>query len=437
MDPGKRKALCLCVMVFTMPLLSYTVFLEEREASVFLRRSRRANSWFEEFKAPSLERECYEEVCSYEEAKEIYQDKQRTDEFWRKYTDGDQCLSNPCINGGTCFDQHEAYTCSCVYPFEGRNCEKNMNDELKCDNNNGQCEHFCHDTPTTIRTCSCVEGYALGENGLSCIPTVQYPCGKKPVVKKVRTLHRIVGGETCPKGFCPWQAALFQTKKFICGGALIAPTWVITAAHCVSALKESQLSVVLGEHKLSEDEGTEQERNISEIIVHKKYTGRKYNYNNDIALLKLDQPVNYTDYVVPLCLPLRLFAVRVLQSIKYSTVSGWGRLLEGGATPDVLRHVQMPRVSIQECIQQTQMNISENMFCAGFTDGSKDACKGDSGGPHVTQYKNTFFLTGIVSWGMGCAQKDKYGVYTRLSKYVDWIQDHMTRNSSEINTTLY
>ncbi|XP_063300736.1 coagulation factor VII [Pelobates fuscus] len=438
MDPGQRKVPCLFFMVLTMPLLTFTVFLQEQKASSFLKnRIRRANSFSEEwFKPGSVERECNEELCSYEEALEIFKDERRTKQFWETYTDKDECISNPCQNGGTCIDDHHSYTCSCPPAYEGRNCDKDKNDEFRCVNKNGNCEHFCHDNTTTGRKCSCAEGYTLGEDQLSCKPAVKYPCGKIPVLRKAKNLLRIVGGEICPKGHCPWQAALFQDKKFICGGSLVAPIWIITAAHCVRTANRKQLTVVLGEHQLSEIEGTEQERNVSEIIVHAKYVGRSLNYDNDIALLKLDLPVNYTDYVVPLCLPDKVLSANELLRVRYSTVSGWGRLLEGGATPDFLRRVLMPRVLSQDCIQQTKVNITQNMFCAGFKNGTKDACKGDSGGPHASHYKDTYFLTGIVSWGLGCAQPEKYGVYTRLSMYIDWLKDHMNKNSSEINITL-
>lgn len=135
--------------------------------------------------------------------------------------------------------------------------------------------------------------------------------------------------------------------------------------------------------------------------------------------------MNLTDYVVPICLPEKRFAVYELSSIKFSTVSGWGRLLDGGATSSVLMRVDLPRVKTQECEKETDLNLTENMFCAGDLTGVKDSCKGDSGGPHATKYKNTWFLTGIVSWGKGCAVKGRYGVYTRVSKYIDWLKKHM------------
>ncbi|KAM4795950.1 coagulation factor VII [Rhinophrynus dorsalis] len=426
MAPGQKKSLCLCFITILLPLLTSAVFLQEKEADSLLRsRIRRANSWFEELKPGSLERECIEEVCSYEEVREIFQDERRTKDYWKKYTDEDQCLSNPCQNGGSCFDHHQSYVCNCVLGYEGRNCETNRNDALQCIYDNGRCEQFCRDNSSTGRQCYCAEGYALGQDGTSCVSVVDYPCGKIPVLRNVKGRSRIVGGEQCPKGECPWQALLIQGSTFICGGTLIAPSWVITAAHCVKQLGQNKLTVVLGEHRIGKAEGTEQERKVSKIIIHEDYVGAKNSNDHDIALLKLNNSVNYTDYVVPLCLPEKKFAARQLSSVWFSTVSGWGRLLESGATPEVLRRVQLPRVKTQECIEQTNMNITQNMFCAGYIDGSKDSCKGDSGGPHATEYKDTYFLTGIVSWGLGCAKKDTYGVYTRVSRYTEWIQKHM------------
>ncbi|KAK1876246.1 Coagulation factor X [Dissostichus eleginoides] len=81
----------------------------------------------------------------------------------------------------------------------------------------------------------------------------------------------------------------------------------------------------------------------------------------------------------------------------------------------------MPYVDRLACKESTQLRISTNMFCAGYDTIAKDSCQGDSGGPHVTRYGNTYFITGIVSWGEGCARKGKYGVYTQVSKYIRWI----------------
>lgn len=102
-------------------------------------------------------------------------------------------------------------------------------------------------------------------------------------------------------------------------------------------------------------------------------------------------------------------------------VSGFGRLGEGRQPSSILQRLAMPYVNRQTCIESTQLRISAHMFCAGYDAIAKDACQGDSGGPHVTRYSDTYFITGIVSWGEGCARKGKYGVYTQVSKYISWI----------------
>lgn len=104
-------------------------------------------------------------------------------------------------------------------------------------------------------------------------------------------------------------------------------------------------------------------------------------------------------------------------------VSGFGRLGEGRQTSNVLQRLAMPYVDRLACMESTQLRISTRMFCAGYHSAPKDACQGDSGGPHVTRYGSTYFITGIVSWGEGCARRGKYGVYTQVSKYISWIRN--------------
>ncbi|XP_025911261.1 coagulation factor VII [Apteryx rowi] len=410
-----------------IPLSLDAVFLKQEEATSVLQRQRRANSIFEEIKLGSLERECMEEKCSFEEAREIYQDDERTTEFWHIYSDPNQCDSNPCQNGGTCDDQFQDYVCRCPKKYEGKNCEKAETDQWKCVNKNGGCEQFCTDELSEKRVCFCADDYALASDGMSCIPQVKYPCGKIPVLAKKNATAtaegRIVGGFICPPGECPWQALIIQNQKEKCGGTLLSPEWVVTAAHCLENTPAEQLQVRLGEHAINHDEKTEQERGVTRTIIHEGYTNGEV--NNDIALLRLETPVNLTDYVVPICLPEKHLAVYDLSSIKFSTVSGWGRLIDGGATSAILMRVYLPRVKTQECEKETDLNITENMFCAGDLSGTKDSCKGDSGGPHATKYKNTWYLTGITSWGKGCAVQGTYGVYTRVSKYIDWLKKHM------------
>ncbi|NWI13445.1 FA7 factor, partial [Crypturellus soui] len=409
----------------------FSVFLKQEDATSVLQRQRRANSFFEEIKLGSLERECMEENCSFEEAREIYHDDERTvilHATWTNaecFTDPNQCASNPCQNGGSCDDQFQDYVCRCPEKYEGKNCEKATADQLKCIYNNGGCEQYCTDGLAGKRVCFCADDYALATDDVSCLPRVKYPCGKIPVLaKKNATAEgRIVGGYICPPGECPWQALIIHNRQEKCGGTLLSPEWVVTAAHCLDYVRETEILVRLGEHAIHLDEKHEQESGISRMIIHEEY--KIGQVNNDIALLRLETPVNLTDYVVPICLPETQFAVYELSSIKFSTVSGWGRLLDGGATSSFLMRVDLPRVKTQECEKETDLNITENMFCAGDLGGTKDSCRGDSGGPHATKYKDTWFLTGIVSWGKGCAVKGRYGVYTRVSKYITWLKNHM------------
>ncbi|MGH0120242.1 UNVERIFIED_CONTAM: hypothetical protein FKN15_056567 [Acipenser sinensis] len=179
-----------------------------------------------------------------------------------------------------------------------------------------------------------------------------------------------------------------------------------------------------GEHIRTVIEGSEQAKYVAEKIVHEDYSVNII--DNDIALLKMKTAITYKDYVMPICLPDWHLAVHELASIKFSTVSGWGQYSDYGPTVDYLQRLEVPRIKTQDCIAWSNMIITDNMFCAGYTEGRRDSCKGDSGGPHATKYKNTWFLTGIVSWGKGCVRPGFYGIYTRVSKYLDWLNEHMS-----------
>ncbi|XP_033290903.2 coagulation factor VII isoform X3 [Orcinus orca] len=208
-----------------------------------------------------------------------------------------------------------------------------------------------------------------------------------------------------------------------------AESWVVTSAPKGSAPGRLRswrnLTVVLGEHDLSQDEGDEQERQVAQVIIPDKYVRGKTDH--DLALLRLARPVALGDHVAPLCLPERAFAERTLAFVRFSAVSGWGQLLERGATALRLMAVHVPRLLTQDCRQLSRRRpggpvVTDNMFCAGYTDGSKDACKGDSGGPHATHFQGTWYLTGVVSWGEGCAAAGHFGVYTRVSQYTAWLR---------------
>ncbi|XP_077462637.1 coagulation factor VII [Stigmatopora argus] len=425
------------------------MFLGKPEASIFLHRTRRANYFWEELKQGNLERECLEEKCSYEEAKEIFALPQQLEVFWRSYTAVDHCLSSPCKNGGTCTRKVNTFVCQCLPRFHGSLCDKGKAgwywldflltdicgsmigyvcfllvrlNSNGCRYRNGGCEHFCKELPNRTNICFCATGYSLDPNNSTCSPQDAVPCGQP----MIRFTPRVVNGEICPKGHCPWQALLTENHQQACGAIVLSDQWILTAAHCVWRKPNTVLHVTVGEHDLKTDEKTERKHRVSKVLIHHSYNHSSY--DSDLAMLKLHRPIKLGLYVVPICLPARNSSFsRTLANIRYSTVSGWGRLSHRGATARLLQRVALPRVPLQECRLHTKLNITRNMLCAGLQKGGQDACKGDSGGPLVTRYKKTWFLTGVVSWGNGCAENNMYGIYTKVINFLDWIQYQMSR----------
>ncbi|XP_044043506.1 coagulation factor X [Siniperca chuatsi] len=469
---------------------AHVVFLDGEAARQVLTRRRRANSFLEEIKQGSMERECVEERCSWEEAREIFENEDTTNEFWAKYIDGDACISMPCAHGGHCKDGIGSYTCYCQDGYQGFNCEIVI-PEL-CENKNGGCEHFCSVFQGNIR-CSCADGYFLASDYKSCNSNKTFKCGaiitkntrtvfryertnvtegnttglnttdrntnlnptehrpdtvhrpdsslsrnssnsqivpkkaspeylvfEEKVVPQMADMMRIVNGEDCPPGECPWQALLLNEEdRGFCGGTILNEYIILTAAHCMN--QSRYIYVKLGEFDVLVDDGNEATHYVETIITHNKY--KRDTYHNDIALIKLATPIKFTRFILPACIPEPDFAEKVLMRQVDGMVSGFGRLGEGRQASTILQRLTMPYVDRHTCIESTQLRISARMFCAGYNTIAKDACQGDSGGPHVTRYHNTYFITGIVSWGEGCARKGKYGIYTQVSKYIRWIND--------------
>ncbi|XP_070786829.1 coagulation factor VII [Enoplosus armatus] len=397
------------------------VFVNRPEASVFLRRSRRANFLFEELKGGNVERECYEEKCSYEEAKEIFPLPQQLEVFWRLYTAVNHCLLSPCKNGATCTRQIDTYSCKCPPGFHGHHCDKARLTSNGCRYRNGECEHFCREFPDRSHVCFCAPGYRLDRDNSTCLPQDDVACGR-PLT---HFAPRVINGHICPKGHCPWQAMLTKHGVYTCGAIVLSDRWVLTAAHCVWRKPATIFHVIVGEHDRDMDEKTEQERQVVKVVIHRGYN--KSSSDTDLAMLKLQRPVKLGLYVVPICLPAQNSSIsRTLATVRHSTVSGWGRLSRFGPPATLLQRLVLPRVPLQECRLHTKLNITRNMLCAGLKTGGQDACEGDSGGPLVTRYKKTWFLTGVVSWGKGCANENLYGVYTKVSNFLDWIGDIMS-----------
>ncbi|XP_022616773.1 vitamin K-dependent protein C [Seriola dumerili] len=421
-----RLVFCVSVIValWSASVLSVSVFSDPPKAHMLL-RSRRANSFLEELKPASMERECLEERCDFEEAREIFETREATLEFWTVYTDGNQCNANMCVHG-TCVDQYQGYACRCNSGYEGKYCD-HLQTATNCSVDNGGCDHDCTESEDGLtRSCSCVGGYRLHNNSRKCLPKGSSSCGQLLIGRSSYTkpmvglLPWMVGGEVGKKGESPWQVLLLNPRgQFHCGGVLIDESWVLTAAHCLE--NNLKFRVRLGDYERRRNEGTEVTLKVIKYFKHPNYDSRTV--DNDIALLRLETPAPYSEYILPVCLPGRQMAERVLHlNGTMTVVTGWGNTdLDSKTFSSALNVIKIPLVSRSVCTQQMFNNVSDNVLCAGVLGQSVDACEGDSGGPMVTLYQDTWFLIGLVSWGEGCGRKDKVGIYTKVSNYNDWI----------------
>ncbi|XP_063195236.1 coagulation factor IX-like isoform X1 [Chroicocephalus ridibundus] len=584
--------LLMCSINGSSPF-SYSVFMRRDEAHEVLKVHKRANYFLEEIRPGNLERECNEEKCSFEEAKEIFHSQEKTMEFWFNYKGLNPCSTNPCKNGGVCKIRHYSYFCICPPRFGGDNCEK---EQFECWYKNGGCWQYCRDGSAWRAACSCAPGYSLQEDGKSCLPAAPFPCGlikARQALEEARLgqnrlprgrrehgaeaaewnqstewtlgqmeleqsntgenetvfgqstrterdtevagdasswnkmladavtreplgdgaagreagvpeheeplegtgwpgsspapwgeptrgpawpsettvpaarrqervenaagqnqttrddgLHgssdwgnvsavpqfaqtnvsstleqngaRITGGTLCHRGHCPWQVLIRNSRDIgFCGGSLISSRWVVTAAHCLDLVRPHH--VTIGDFDKYQREFKEQKIGVERSWTHPHYDSN--DYNSDIALLYLSGDVIFNEYALPICLPSPGLAALLGEEGRVGMVSGWGATHDRGSTLRFLMKVRLPIVAMETCQRATDRLVTDNMFCAGYRAEAADACKGDSGGPFTMSYHNTWFLLGIVSWGEGCAEEGKYGVYTRVSNYLPWIKE--------------
>lgn len=171
--------------------------------------------------------------------------------------------------------------------------------------------------------------------------------------------------------------------------------------------------------------GTEQDVNVTKIIVHENYNPKSNSH--DVALLKLAQPVLIGQGVDTVCLPDRLNPLPIDDLTKRCFITGWGTLSSGGSQPDRLYEASVPLVSKRRCKKGYKGigKIHKSMLCAGLDEGGIDSCQGDSGGPLMCEFKGRWYLEGITSWGYGCAFPKKYGVYAKVRYLQSWIESNM------------
>uniref|UniRef100_A0A6P4F246 LOW QUALITY PROTEIN: trypsin-1 n=1 Tax=Drosophila rhopaloa TaxID=1041015 RepID=A0A6P4F246_DRORH len=232
----------------------------------------------------------------------------------------------------------------------------------------------------------------------------------------VPNVNRIVGGTQVRTNKYPWIAQIIRGTFLFCGGTLINDRYVLTAAHCVHGMDMRGVSVrLLQLDRSSSHPGVT--RSVAFAHAHVGYD--PVSLVHDIALLRLDQPIPLVDTMRPACLPSNW-----LQNFDFqkAIVAGWGLSQEGGSTSSVLQEVVVPIITNAQCRATSYRSmIVDTMMCAGYVQtGGRDACQGDSGGPLIVRDR-IFRLAGVVSFGYGCAKPDAPGVYTRVSRYLEWI----------------
>ncbi|KAK0074743.1 hypothetical protein PV325_007862 [Microctonus aethiopoides] len=234
---------------------------------------------------------------------------------------------------------------------------------------------------------------------------------------------RIVGGTVANIAEFPWMVGMTKQGQFHCGGSLITRLHVLTAAHCLEGFDKRYFEVYMGDDRVAKRSNNAIRRRVKSWTIHKDFNS--YNLNNDIAIIELDRAVSLNGHIKTACLPENR-AIDYTGSLAIAI--GWGRTTEGGDISSQLRKVKVPVLSDEECdeagYQKTRR--TENMFCAGYLEGLRDACSGDSGGPLlVNGPHNHLEIIGITSFGRGCARPRYPGVYTKVTNYLGWLSDEL------------
>ncbi|KAM7141632.1 serine protease 52-like [Molossus nigricans] len=247
-------------------------------------------------------------------------------------------------------------------------------------------------------------------------------CGQTIITKSEKSnILKILGGEPASITEFPWQVNILYQGRHLCGGSILSEWWVLSASHCFINKTNSTLEIIQDDRNVITKNLTKMK--VDKLIIHPYFDS--WLLDNDIALLLLKSPFNFSVTTAPICLS----EVTDIQRWRNCWVTGWGITIPLQAVHQDLQKVNIKLVKWRTCFHIMPL-VTKNMLCAGNPQGGKDACQGDSGGPLVCQKidNKTWYQLGIVSWGVGCGLKNLPGVYTKVSKYLVWINTETARS---------
>ena len=300
------------------------------------------------------------------------------------------------------------------------------------------------------------EAYTISTD-LSYVPQHHFnitTTGAAEVINNMDATSRVVGGADAPRATYSWMTALYVESEytpgnyfFTCGGALIGPKDVATAAHCVDGREGRNMLLGVGRYIVSrvpdDNDGLARFVEVNRVIVHPEYNPQTV--ENDIAILRLEEDVGNTNTPIPIAV---VDGTPALSRGSQLRVIGWGTTEEGGSISDTLQQATVPLLDDETCTRTVGPPVDlpfdgRSMLCAGFENGGTDTCQGDSGGPLVydngdSALERRFELVGLTSWGIGCARRESPGVYVNLINFAGWLlnkTNKQIRTSCEFHTT--